>query len=375
MGRIQKLRELGQSLWCDQLGRSLIRGGGLRRMIDDGITGVTSNPTIFEKSIGHTDDYTADIRALASSGRTAFEIYDELTIGDIRSAADIFRPVYDRTGGADGFISLEVRPDLAYDSDATFSEAIRLFRALDCPNVMIKVPATSEGIVAFERLVAEGVNVNVTLIFSLEVYAKVCGAYVSGLEKRRARGNPVGRIASVASFFVSRIDTAVDAILEERAVAVVGTARAGCLALRGRAAIANARLAYDHFTKVFKTDEFRSLGALPQRPLWASTSTKNPAYRDVLYVEELIGQDTVNTAPPATIEAFRDHGLCARTIDRDPDAAREYFSKLSEAGVDFAAVTRKLEDDGVRAFADSFSKLMSVVESQRQRHAVPVCAA
>lgn len=359
------LKQLGQSIWCDQLGRSLIEQGVLKRMIEeDGVAGVTSNPTIFEKSIAGGADYDEPLAALARAGKSAAEIYDALVTEDIRRAADIFLPVYEKSQGADGFISLEVSPDLADDADGTVREAHRLFNMVGRPNVMIKVPATGAGLVAVEQLLFDGLNINVTLIFSVAVYERVAEAYIRALEKRRAEGK-AGAVASVASFFVSRIDTAVDKQLAEKIAAGNASARA----LLSQAAIANSRLAYRSYQRLFESDRFRRLGASVQRPLWASTSTKNPALPDVLYVEELIGPSTVNTLPPATIDAFRDHGKPRISITEKVTEATAVMNGLAKLGIDFPAITAQLARDGVIAFQKSFATLMDVIEKRRAQFA------
>jgi len=352
--------EQGQAIWLDTIQRSLVLSGGLERLVrEDGLRGVTSNPSIFCKAIAGTTEYDDAVAAnLEADPSVATEaLYEALAIEDIRSAADVLRSVYDAADGADGFVSLEVSPHLAHDTDGTVDAARRLWAAVDRPNLMIKVPATHEGIPAVERLIAEGVNVNVTLMFSIAHYDAVSAAYLRGLA---ACADP-GRVASVASFFVSRLDTVVDAELE-----AIGSADA--LALRGTAAIANARLAWARFHAVFGGDEFaaqRDRGARVQRPLWASTSTKNPAFPDVMYVEQLIGPDTVNTLPMATLEAFRDHGRVIPGLehpDRDP---HDVFDRIAALGIDLDAVTEQLQVDGVAAFAASYDELLAALETKR----------
>jgi transaldolase len=365
---LAQLSQLGQSPWYDQMTRSLISQGTLKRMIDeDGLRGLTSNPTIFEKAISGSKDYEDALRAMVSKGAELPEIYDGLVVGDIASAADVFRPVYESTKGTDGFVSIEVSPLLALNTDATVQEAKRLHAKLARPNVLIKVPATAQGLPAIEELISEGISVNVTLIFSVQVYAKVVEAYLKGLEKRIAKGAAVDRVASVASFFVSRIDSAVDKKLEE--IAKAGRPEAAELA--GKAAIANAKLAYEKFQQLFSGPRWEKLaaaGAHVQRPLWASTGTKNPKYSDVLYIDTLIGPNTVNTMPPATYDAFRDHGKAVVTITHDLEGARQIFDKLREFGIDLTAVTEELTVAGVKSFADSYNNLIAVIE--RRRHEV-----
>jgi len=365
---LAQLSKLGQSPWYDQMTRSLVTDGTLKKMIEeDGLRGLTSNPTIFEKAISGSKDYEEALRGLVGKGAELGEIYDALVVEDIASAADVFLPVYENTKGKDGFVSIEVSPLLAHDTAGTVKEAKRLHSKLARPNVMIKVPATSEGIPAVEELISEGISVNVTLIFSVEVYAQVVEAYLKGLEKRVAKGGAVDKVASVASFFVSRIDSAVDAQLEK--IAKAGRPEAGELA--GKAAIANAKLAYERFQQLFsgrRWEKLAAAGAQVQRPLWASTGTKNPKYSDVLYIETLIGPDTVNTMPPATYDAFRDHGKAAAAITDDLKGAYQLFDKLKEFGINFTAVTDELTVAGVKSFSESYNNLIAVIE--RRRHEV-----
>ncbi|HEX8619615.1 MAG TPA: bifunctional transaldolase/phosoglucose isomerase [Thermoanaerobaculia bacterium] len=361
---LAQLPKLGQSVWYDQMERKLVSTGQLQRMIEeDDLRGLTSNPTIFEKAIGGSEDYDAQLRTLASQGKSRDEIYDELVIEDIANAADVFLPVYEKTNGEDGYVSLEVSPMLAMDTAATASEAKRLFTRLGRPNVMIKIPATPEGIPAIEQTIAAGINVNVTLIFSNDVYAEVIEAYLRGLEKRASEGLPIGNISSVASFFVSRIDSAADKQLEAKATEDPSLAE-----LQGKVAIANAKMAYQLFKEIFTSERFiklRDQGARVQRPLWASTGTKNPDYSDVLYVESLIGPDTVNTVPPATYDAFRDHGKVEATIEEGADDARRVLDAFEAKGFSLKAITDKLTADGVKSFNDSFSQLLLTIEARR----------
>ena len=367
--RLAELTRLGQSVWLDYIRRGILDNGELERMIrESAVRGVTSNPAIFEQAIARSDDYDDELELLSAEGAEALEVYETLAIADIQRAADLFRGVYDESGGADGFVSLEVSPELAHDTQGSIAEARRFWAAVNRPNVMIKIPGTDEGLPAIETLLAEGLNINITLLFSLEGYERVMEAYLKALERRAEAGQPLDRIASVASFFVSRVDTAVDKLLEERAAAVADeTQRGVLLSLRGKAAIANAKLAYRRFQEVFGSDRFAALraqGARVQRPLWASTSTKNPEYRDVIYVEELIGPDTVNTMPLATLEAFADHGVARRTVDEDVDDARRTVALLGEAGIDFAAVTRALQVEGVEKFVDPFRDMLRRIEEK-----------
>ena len=359
---IQQLGRFGQSVWYDNMYRSLITSGELQRLIDSGVTGLTSNPTIFEKAISSSDEYDGSLVNHAHRGLGPEELFEAMAVEDIRAAADLLRPTYDSTDGGDGFASLEVNPHLADDTEGTVSAARRLFSSLDRPNVMIKVPATPSGIPAIRTLIGEGINVNVTLIFSLEMYACVRGAYVSGLEDLVSHGGDSSTVSSVASFFVSRVDTAVDGLLE----GLNEQARA----LMGRAAVGNAKIAYDDFLRTFETDRFGTLaqlGARVQRPLWASTSTKNPTYSDVLYVETLIGPDTVNTMPDATLAAFMEHGTARETIGLGVEEARETIQLLEAVGVSMEEVTTRLMNDGVKAFADSFDDLLVNIRAKKDR--------
>jgi transaldolase len=353
--------EQDQSPWIDFIDRDLIASGKLAAMISDGIRGLTSNPTIFAKAVA-SGQYDELVQREIDAGDDARQIYEEIAIADVGDAADVLRSVYDSSGGTDGFASIEVEPDLADDTDATVARARELWSRLDRPNVFIKIPATEAGIPAIENAIAEGININVTLMFSVEVYRRVARAYVAGLRRRHERGEDVSRVASVASFFVSRVDTKVDKELEE-----LGTDQA--LAARGKAAIANAKLAYEAFSEIFGGEEFAELlaaGARVQRCLWASTSTKNPAYRDVLYVEELIGPQTVDTMPLETITAFLDHGELERTLDRDLDAARQAIRAVEGNGITMQRVTDELIAEGVASFAKSFDDLIETIESKRE---------
>ena len=359
---LQALRRLGQSVWYDNMYRALIGSGELQRLIDSGVTGLTSNPTIFEKAVSSGDDYDDSLIAYAKEGLSPEDAFEALAIEDIQAAADLLRPVYEETGGADGFASLEVNPHLAHDTEGTIRAAERLFSALGRPNAMIKVPATPEGIPAIRHLIGQGININVTLIFSLEMYARVRDAYVAGLEDLVHAGGDPGTVSSVASFFVSRVDTAVDGLLQNSGQNVSH--------LLGKAAVANARVAYQDFKKTFATSRFQALsakGARVQRPLWASTSTKNPEYSDVMYVETLIGPDTVNTMPDATLAAFLEHGTARHSIEDDVHDARETLRSLESAGISMDAVTTQLMHDGVKAFADSFDQLIENISAKRER--------
>ncbi len=357
MGKLHDLAGLGQAIWFDYIQRSLISSGELQRLIDQGVRGVTSNPTIFEKAIAGSRDYDDALRRSARAGKSNLEIYEELVLRDILLTSDLFLPVYVDTRGRDGYVSLEVSPDLAYDTDRTIQEGKRLFDALGRPNVMIKVPATDAGIAAVEALISLGVNVNVTLLFSVSQYLKAARAYLTGLEKRLAAGLDISSIASVASFFVSRLDTSVDAELE----------RIGNSDLLGKAAIANAKIAYAHFKEIFSGESWEHLagkGANVQRLLWASTGTKNPGYSDTLYVDGLIGPHTVNTLPPATLGRFLDHGQVSPTLETGIEHAQDQIDSLKRLGLDLDAITTKLEEDGVKSFAASFDALMNSISQK-----------
>jgi transaldolase len=362
---LKTLSELGQSVWYDYIRRDLVEGGGLARLIEsDGLSGMTSNPTIFEKAIAGSALYDADISG-AGSGKTAAEVYEPLAIRDVRGAADVFRPVFDARGGDDGFVSIEVAPHLARDTQATIGEARRLWSECGRPNVMVKIPGTAEGVPAIRRCLSEGLNINVTLLFSVARYREVMDAYLSGLEDRAKAGQALGAIRSVASFFVSRVDTNVDKKLD--ALAQAGDTRAK--ALRGKLAIANARIAYEAFEEVFASPRWKALeekGARRQRPLWASTSTKDPSLPDLYYVEALIAPDSVDTMPPETYDAYRDHGNPKVRIRDDRDAAQADFRALRDLGISIDQVAVELENEGVKKFSDSFDSLMKAIE-QKQR--------
>jgi len=368
MNRLQTLDQAGQSVWLDYIERNMIQDGQLQALLDQGVLGVTSNPSIFEKAITGSPAYTTDIQRLAAQGLDAKAIFEDLAIADIKAAADVLRPVYDHTQGVDGYVSMEVAPDLAYDEEQTVAEALRLFAAVDRPNIMIKVPATVQGVAAVERLIGAGLNINVTLIFSLERYAAVKEAYLRGLEKRAKAGESVNNIASVASFFISRVDSNVDARLQTLIDQAPSAGDQECFqSVMGKAAVANAQLAYEQFTNKFAGPRWytlEKLSARVQRPLWASTSTKNPAYSDTLYVDDLIGPHTVNTMPQETMDAFEDHGTVARTIDADMAAATSALAGLAAVGIDMAQVADELEKEGVQKFADSYFKLLKAIETQ-----------
>lgn len=365
------LRLYGQSVWYDYISRHLLASGELLRMItEDGLGGVTSNPTILEASVNQGDAYDEEIAILARRGMSAQEIYTRIVAADIAEGADLLHPVYEATNGADGYVSLEVSPALAHDADGTVAEGITLWKLLNRDNVMIKVPGTEAGFRAVRRLIAEGVNVNITTLFSVADYEAAVRAYVDGLSDRAAKGLDLAKIASVASFFVSRVDTAVDKALDRLITAARDAGDKQRLeALKGKAAIANAKLVYERFQQLFASPEFQKLEALRarrQRPLWASTGTKNPKYSDVLYIEGLVGADTVNTMPPGALSAFRDHGKARPTITGDVDAARNVFSELAKAGVDTSAILKQLKADAVTTFADSFTLLLLGIDTKRK---------
>ncbi len=365
MNNIKKLSNLGQSIWLDNIQRRMLESGGLQELIDEGVLGVTSNPSIFEKAITGSSDYDEQLKALLSQGASTDEIYEALVLTDIKMAADLLRPVYDQSEGIDGYVSLEVSPELADLTQETIAEAKRYFDLLARPNIMIKVPATDAGIPAIEELIAAGVNVNVTLIFALANYEKVANAYIKGLQRALAEGKELHSIASVASFFVSRVDTAADPALED----------AGVEELKGKIAVANAKIAYKRFKQIFSGEEWdrlASAGARVQRPLWASTSTKNPEYSDTLYLDSLIGPHTVNTVPPSTLESYIDHGSVTLTLEDGVGRAEQQVKELKEAGIDFDAITDKLQIVGVEAFAKSYRNLIdSINEKCKQMKVKP----
>jgi transaldolase len=365
---VARLTSFGQSMWLDFIRREMITSGKLSQLIDeDHLRGLTSNPKIFEKAIVESDDYDDAIRKLALQGRTAREIYDAISIEDVQNAADLFRPTFDRSQRRHGFVSLEVSPHLAHDTDRTITEARRLWRTVDRPNLLVKVPGTQEGLPAIRQLIREGINVNVTLLFGLPRYREVTQAYISGLEDRAAAGQSVQDVASVASFFLSRIDVLVDPQLEEK-MDLGGEVGKLAKRMHGQVAVASAKLAYQIYKEVFGEDQFATLaeqGARPQRVLWASTSTKNPQYSDVKYVEALVGPETVNTVPPQTLDAYRDHGQPAARLEDGLKDAEEVFLFLPEVGIDIDQVTQQLEDEGVEKFNQPFDKLLDTLERNR----------
>lgn len=358
--KLKELMKLGQSIWYDNIRRALIEHGELEELLNMGVMGVTSNPAIFEKAIAGSADYDSAIQSLAVQGKSAVAIYEALAVEDIKNAADLLRPIYNQTMGVDGYVSLEVSPTLAHDTAGTVAEAKKLWATLGKPNVMIKVPATPAGIPALEQLIGAGINVNVTLIFGMNSYEAVANAYLNGMEKWAAAGGKLSQIASVASFFISRVDSAVDAEL----------GKLGVSELQGKIAIANAKAAYMRFREIFsgaRWDALAMKGARVQRPLWASTGAKNPAYKDTLYIDELIGPDTVNTVPPAALTAFMDHGMVAATLPQGWDTARTQLADLQRLGIDLTAITQKLQDEGVAAFIKSFETLIASVETKRKQ--------
>jgi transaldolase len=369
---LQRLAELGQSVWYDYIRRDLYQGPELRRLIEeDSLRGMTSNPTIFQQAIAGTELYDEDVRRLGEQGLAPAEIFESLAVADVSQAADAFRKVYETCGAGDGFVSIEVGPHLALDTEGSIAEARRLWQRCDRPNVMVKIPGTEPGLPAIRRCLADGININITLLFSVERYRAVMEAYLSALEERVAAGQPIDRLRSVASFFVSRVDTNVDKKLDVIAAEASRPERQRQRAreLRGKAAIANARLAYRAFEEVFSGERFAGLrekGASRQRPLWASTSTKDPAYPDLYYVEALVAPDSVDTMPRETFEAYRDHGNPRVRIHDDLDRARDVMEALAELGIEESQVYEELEQEGVRKFSDSYDKLLQAVEEKEK---------
>jgi transaldolase len=372
---IRELARHGQSLWYDGLKRDLIRTGGLARLVEDGVRGLTTNPAIYEKAIAGTADYDVDIAALGSRGLDAKAIYEALAIQDLRAAADLMRPVWDETDGRDGFASLEVSPLVARDTRGTIEEGRRLWRALARPNVFIKVPGTPEGMPAIEALAAEGINVNVTLLFSRAAYRRAAEAWMAGLEARARRGEALSRAASVASFFVSRIDTLVDRLLEEKARRAADPGERDRIeAVRGKAGIANAKLAYQDFKELVASERWAGLatrGALPQRVLFASTSVKDPRYPELMYVEALVGPETVDTVPPATLEALRRGATVRDTLEEGVGLARAQLATLEALGISMDAVTDEVLEEGVRKFAEPFRQLLATIDARRTQLGAP----
>lgn len=366
--KLQELHDAGQSIWLDSIDRRMLHDGELERRIrEDALTGMTSNPTIFQKALSSSNAYDEQIIAAEEDGLTNWELFELLETTDVRDACDHFAGVYSSTRGADGYVSIEISPGVSHNADAAVEEARRLWRTVDRPNVMVKVPGTPEGAVAVRRLIAEGINVNITLLFALEAHERVIEAYMAGLEDRIKAHQPIDGLASVASFFVSRVDTEVDKRLDALIAKAPPAERERLELLKGRAAIANAKLAYRLFRQKFAGPRWEALakqGARVQRPLWASTSTKNPAYRDVMYVEELIGPDTVDTMPPATIDAFKDHGVVARTVDKKLGVAEAVLKEIEAVGISMREVTEKLLVDGIASFQKSFDELIAGLEAK-----------
>lgn len=359
--QLEQLRTLGQSIWYDFIKRGELKSGSLAGHVERGVAGLTSNPAIFAQAISGSDDYDDALRDAAGRGLAADATFWELAIEDIQGAADILRPVYEQTVRIDGYVSLEVSPLLANDTEGTIAAARDLWKRVQRANLMIKVPATEAGFPAIETLISEGINVNATLIFSLDAYRATAEAFIAGLEKRAKAGDDLSHVAGVASFFVSRVDTLIDKMLADR----IAAGETGLTGLNGQAAIANAKLAYEIFAEMFGGARFAALpGAQKQRVLWASTSTKNPDYRDVIYIEELIGADTVNTVPPATLEAFADHGVVKETLSSGLDEAKAHLGRLEAVGISMQAVTDELLTDGVKKFADPFLKLLAEIEAK-----------
>lgn len=357
MTKLDKLTDLGQSAWLDYLRRAYLESGQMQERIDQGVRGVTSNPSIFNKAISDHDDYDDQIAQLVAAGRDTREIYESLVIQDIQQTCDLFRPLYDKTDGADGFVSLEASPSLARDTQGTIEEVTHFHDAVDRPNLMIKIPATKEGYPAIREMLGRGVNINITLMFSVEQYDAVAEAYMSGLEQLQSSGGEVAKVASVASFFVSRVDTKVDQALDELGVSDI----------RGEIGIANAKAAYRRFQETFQGDRWERLaaqGARVQRVLWGSTSTKDPSYSDTMYVDQLIGPHTVNTVPPETLDAFLDHGTAARSVDQDLEAADAALARLADVGIDLDQVTDELLEEGLVKFSDAFDNLMDSIKSK-----------
>ena len=366
--KLQELHDVGQSIWLDSIDRRMLHDGELdRRISDDALTGMTSNPTIFQKALASSNAYDEQIAESEEKDLSTWELFELLETTDVRDACDHFAAVYSSTRGADGYVSIEVSPGVSGSADATVEEARRLWKTVDRPNVMVKVPGTPEGAIAVRRLIAEGINVNITLLFAIEAHERVIEAYLAGLEDRVKAGKPIDGLASVASFFVSRVDTEIDKRLDGMIAKADAAEKERLKMLKGRAAIANAKLAYRLFRQKFTGPRWEALakqGARLQRPLWASTSTKNPEYRDVMYVEELIGPDTVDTMPPATIEAFREHGVVDRTVDRKVPASEGLLKEIEAAGISVKEVTEKLLVDGIASFQKSFDELIAGLESK-----------
>ncbi|GMR03315.1 MAG: transaldolase [Thermodesulfovibrionia bacterium] len=367
--KIEELAGLGQSIWLDSISRSMIENGNLQALINKGLRGMTSNPTIFEQAISSGSDYDKKIKELNGQGKSTFEIYDELTIRDVQDAADLFRPVYEKTGGLDGYVSLEINPKLAFDTDETIKEGKRLHGKVNRPNVMFKVPSTEEGFNAIEELLAEGINVNITLIFSLAQYVKTANAFLKGMKRLHEKQGDVSKVSSVASVFVSRIDTAADSLIDEKlSVEQDAGIKDKLRSLRGKTAVANSRLIFQKYLEIFSGNEFQLLkdkGAGVQRVLWGSTGTKDPDYSDIKYVTELIGNSTVNTLPQKTVDLFLDHGIVKESLTGDLKQAEEVINALKGFGIDVNTVCAKLLDKGVTAFERSFDSLLNTIEIRK----------
>ncbi len=365
--QLKTLIDAGQSIWLDNIRRGMFASGELRRLVDGGLRGMTSNPTIFEKAIGSGNDYDAQLKTLVGADHDPNHLFEALAIDDIQHACDTFRSLYETSGGGDGFVSLEVSPLLSHDKDATIEAAQRLWKKVARPNVMIKIPGTPEGLLAFTEVISEGINVNVTMLFSLEAYQDTANAYLAGLEKRAAAGGALGNVASVASVFVSRIDTAVDKLLEKQ----IASGQTELSALRGKAGVANLKLIYARYKELFESERFEKLkakGAHVQRPLWASTGTKNPAYSDLMYVEELVGKNTVNTVPPATLDALLEHGkIVPDTVEAGLDDAVATMAALAKADISLSGVTQQLQVDGLKGFEDSYAAMLAAIEDKSKR--------
>jgi transaldolase len=368
--KLERLSESGQSIWLDNISRAMIENGQLEEQIKIGLRGMTSNPSIFDKSISNSTDYDSVIKKLAGEGKSTFQIYDDLTVRDVRDAADMFKPVHEKTNGLDGYVSLEINPDLAMKTRETIEEGKRLFKKVNRQNVMFKVPSTDAGFEAIAELLGSDINVNVTLIFSMDQYIKTARAYIEGMKRLVQGGGDPGRIRSVASVFVSRIDTAVDKLIDEK-METGGSSEAerSLGSLRGKAAVSNSKLIFSKYNEIFSSDDFLSLkdkGANVQRVLWGSTGTKDPSYSDIKYVTELIGNPTVNTLPDKTLNAFLDHGLIEESLTKDVDDARDSLGNLLRTGIDINKVCSKLLDEGVIAFQKSFKSLLNAIETKKK---------
>ncbi|MGB3340315.1 MAG: transaldolase [bacterium] len=367
---VQELTEIGQSIWLDFISRSLIDTGKLKNMIDFGIRGLTSNPSIFDKAISASNDYDIKIIKLQHEKKSTFEIYDDLTVKDIQDAADIFRAIYDNTKGIDGYVSLEINPKLSYQIEETIAEGKRLFRKVDRPNVLFKVPSTEQGFKAIEELLAQGINVNVTLIFSLQQYMNTAQAYIKGVKRFAQNNGDINRLSSVASVFISRADTQIDELLDAKINQSPDNSKKDLVALKGKAAVANAAIIYSKYREIFSSQQFKEIqkkGARVQRLLWGSTSTKNPVYSDIKYVAELIGENTINTIPEKTLNAFLDHGIVKETLSTEIRHSQEVLDQLGNQGIDINSVCKKLLDEGVAAFEKSFDSLLSAIEEKAKK--------